>query len=364
MRRVLPRLMRHDGTTIQAQPWPDDAQGLAIDKVIELYEGGFAGGFLDLDAQEMLDELLKNRFGSYAEGDSLVHGERYADSGKGQLTLLFPAVTNYYGHEALTFPGQETGDCVSMGGRDASLFLCCIDAASNTPDEASGKVEQPPTVSEVARRNGVFANEGIYLNRGHNGQGMSCDQGLNWVMTKGGVVVRADYSSNGGINLEKYNVGFEVKGSRGSPEWLNSIGKTHQIRSASRLKGHEAIRDGMFATKCPVWNCSSLGFARTRDDNGFAKRSGGWSHSWHTIGYDDRPWTYERYGFPLALSGHRWGKWNSGGRRVYGTNLDIPEGYWWHDARLLDQNWTVLVNSLSGWAKAKRELPPIQMVVG
>lgn len=343
------------------QFWPEHQNRLPVAKVVSMYHQGFAGAFEDKEDQEVFDETLKAT-SKFKNGDDLVHAQDFADMGKGKLTVLFTAVTECYGYEALTRPGQETGDCVSMMGRDVSLYTCCVDAVSKTADEKTGKVEGVPQVSDLARKNGVFANEGIYKNRMHNGQGMSCDQAMNWIMTKGGVVVRADYTEAGGANLEEYNVKFELKGSQGSPEWLNSKGREHQIRSGVRLRSHEEVRDVLAGAKAAIGVCSSLGFSRTRDENGYSKRSGSWGHSWHIIGYDDRPETIAIYGFPLALFGHRWGPWNSGPRRIRGTNIDIPEGYAWIDARLLNQCWLCAFNSLSGWPQ--KELPPIETVLG
>lgn len=247
--------------------------------------------------------------------------------------------------------GYAVHNCVSMAGRDVSLYLVCVDALSGTPDEETGRVEDVPQVSETARNNGVFCNEGIYLHRGHNGQGMSCDQGLEWIMRVGGVVPRMKYPQ---ANLESYNVNFELRGSAGSPDWLDEVGKKHQVRKATRPQTHEQARDYL-AIGCPIWTCSSLGFSDVRDANGYSRRSGSWAHSWHVCGYDDRPWTRQAYGFPLALFGHRWGTWNSGPRRIKDTNIDIPNGYAWIDARLLNQCWMAAVNSVNGWPK--RNLP-------
>ena len=330
--------------------WPDDATHLEASDVIGMYKQGFVGAFQDPEAKERLDDHIRS-MGDDPDGGNVAHRYGFTESGAGKLTLLFPAVTKFYGYEALSKPAQGTGDCVSMAGRDVSLYLVCVDALSGTPDEETGRVEDVPQVSETARNNGVFANEGIYLHRGHNGQGMSCDQGLHWIMTAGGVVIRQKYDQ---ANLEAYNVNFELRGSSGSPSWLNEIGKKHQVRKATRPQTHEQARDYL-AIGCPLWICSDLGFSDVRDANGYSRRSGSWAHSWHIVGYDDRPWTRETYGFPLALFGHRWGRWNSGPRRIHGTDIDIPEGYAWIDARLLNQCWMAAVNSVNGWPK--RDLP-------
>jgi hypothetical protein len=331
-----------------SQFWPADAVDLTTEKVVELYTQGNAGAFYDPDAKDAVDAIMRAN-GQDPDGGAVAMRYGFAESGAGKLTVLFPAVTQLYGYEALTWPGQKTGDCVSMQKRDVALFLTCIDALSNTPDEVTGIVEAVPEVSEIARKNGVFANEPYYIARGHNGQGMSCDQALRWAMTDGGIVLRKKYPQ---VDLESYNVAFEKNGRAGTPDWLEEEGKKHQIRNVTRPRGHEQSRD-YIAIGCCLGICSGLGFSSSRDENGFSRRQGGWAHSWHVCGYDDRATTKQKYGFPLALAGHRWAKWNSGGRRIMGTQLDIPEGYWWFDARLLDSCWISACNSVNGWPAKK-----------
>jgi hypothetical protein len=338
--------------------WPKQEQPLTTTKVVEMYGQGFAGAYEDDDSRDELEEVL-SRTSKFKNADDLVHSQNYAEKGRGELTLLFPAVTDLFGYEALTWPGQKTGDCVSMMGRDAGLFTTCIDVKSGTPDEVTGMVEGLPEVSDIARRNGVFANEPGYKYRGHNGQGMNCDQIAKWHMTVGGVIVRKKYPE---VDLESYNVQFSLKGSSGVPDWLKEEGKKHQIRSGLRVKSHEEVRDLMAVTKAYIGTCSSLGFSSQRDANGFSQRKGSWGHSWHIAGYDDRPWAHQTYGHALALFGHRWAKWNKGPRRIHGTTIDIPEGYCWIDARLLNQCWLMAFNSVTGWPA--KTLPPVRLLLG
>lgn len=328
------------------KPWPDDAVACSPTEIQHLYEYGHQGAYHDDAAEGELHDYMRAH-GMNPSGESVAHQHGFADAGKGKLTILFPAVTQLYGYEALTNPAQETGDCVSMGMRDSSLHMVCIDALSQTPDATTGKLEEAPKVSEKARHNGVFANEPFYLARGHSGQGMSCDQALHWAMKEGGVVIRQKYPE---ADLESYNVSFEKPGSRGVPDWLDKIGREHAIRDSTEIEGHEASRDFLDRGN-PLFICSGLGFSSRRDENGFSKRSGSWSHSWHVVGYDDRPWAYETYGHPLALFGHRWGQWNEGPRRIHGTDIDIPHGYCWFDARLLKQCEIYAINSVTGWAR-------------
>jgi hypothetical protein len=363
--------------------WPKNHKVLTTQEVVKMYNEGYAGAFEDDEAREELDECI-NTTQKFKSADSLIETLNYAESGKDKLTLLFPAVVECFGYRALTRPGQKTGDCVSKMGRDTGLFSCCIDVVSKTPDEVSGKVEALPQVSDIAISNGVFANEGIYKNRGHNGQGMNCDQSVHWMMTKGGLVVRKDYTAQGGVNLESYNVNWSMSGRSGSPEWINEEGKKHQIRGIVRPKNFEQARDIMATTKAILGTCSSLGFSSKRDENGFSQRSGSWGHSWHIAGWDSRKSTIAKYGDELALFGHRWAAWNSGPRAIRDSreyfapeyrdrarslgmldtngNVLIPEGYCWIKASLLNQCWMAMFTSVSGWPS--RELPNVQTVLG
>ena len=349
------------------QAWPDTSGvELSTERVVEMYHEGFAGAFQDPEIHEEVGEIIVAQGGN-PDGNAVASEYNFMENGAGKLSLLYPSVVKNYSFRALTKPGQKTGDCVSMGGRDVCLHLVCLEADAGIPDEKSGLIEGVPKVSDLARDNGVFGNEGIYLHRGHNGQGMSCSQGVKWVMTKGGIYVRQKFDK---ADLESYNVQFEIRGGSGSPEWLDDVANDHQIRDVTRPQGEEAARDFISRGK-PLWACSGLGWANRRDANGYAKQSGGWSHSWHVVGYDDRPEIKSEYGFPLALIGHRWAVWNSGGREIYKSagligaehlemwkaagliadsgNILIPEGYWWADARLLRKADLTAVSGASGW---------------
>jgi hypothetical protein len=347
--------------------WPDTSGvELSTERVVEMYHEGFSGAFQDPEASAELNEIIVAD-GGMVDGNAVASQYNFMEAGAGKLTLLFTSVVQNYTYRALTKPGQKTGDCVSMAGRDVCLYLVCLEADSGLPDEKTGKVEGVPKVSDLARDNGVFGNEGIYKNRGHNGQGMSCSQGVAWVKTKGGIFVRQKFEQ---ADLESYNVNFETSGRSGSPAWLDDVANDHQIRDVTRPEGEEAARDFLDRGK-PIWTCSGLGWSSSRDENGYSRQQGSWSHSWHVVGYDDRDVIKKKYGFPLALLGHRWAIWNSGGREVYQSadlvpaelkakwqslgmlaasgNILIPEGYWWADARLLRKADLYALSGAGGW---------------
>jgi hypothetical protein len=93
-----------------------------------------------------------------------------------------------------------------------------------------------------------------------------------------------------------------------------------------------------------------------RDENGVSRRTPkGWGHALAIVGVDDRPEIVAKYDGPLVLIQNSWAKWNSGPRRVYGTDFQIPEGaFWsrWKDAR---NRYFVAFSSVNGWPR--KQLP-------
>ena len=72
-----------------------------------------------------------------------------------------------------------------------------------------------------------------------------------------------------------------------------------------------------------------IAFSRKRNEDGVSEVQGSWAHAMMGIGYDERPDTVKKYGCPLVLEQNSWGKWNSGPRRIRGTNIYIPHGSCW-----------------------------------
>lgn len=311
------------------QDWPADAVGLSTQRLIQMYNSGFAGAKYDPEAREALYASLPE-----PDGEKVAMQYGLAESGAGKLSIPF-----IYSHQQYPkcwpCPGQETGDCVGHGGKNAIFVLCGVECALEIPDEVTGLFEGWPVVSDRGEDNGVFAFEPIYGDRGHGGQGASCDRLIQHVTSWGGAMLRQNYPE---IDLDLTDIKTSVAigwGRSQTPENVRAIAKQHQVRSATDCSGHEVVRDFVH-NGFPIWVCSGYGWSSQRDENGYSKRSGSWSHSWIIMGYDDRDVTKQKYGFPLALYNHDWGIWNEGGRRILGTDIDIPEGSMWIDARLLD----------------------------
>lgn len=331
-----------------AREWPAYSRNERVEYVISMYDHGYAGTMHDEEAREMLFSSLP-----YPNGEQAAYDFGLNDSGKGELSI--PYIYTYkHWPKCWPAPGQTTGDCVSRAGANIGLILIGVEAELGQPDPITNKIEGFPEVSAEAETNGVIATENIYGARGHSGQGASCDRLINYVIREGGIMLRQNYPDLG-VDFTKYNADIGDRwGSSGTPAAVNTIAKQHQIRTSTNVESEDVARD-FIANGYPLWACSDLGFSNKRDENGFSERSGSWGHSWVVMGYDDRKEIKDKYGEPLCLFRHEWGRWNTGGRRILGTDIDIPEGSFWFRASLLKKADLYAMSSIDGWPR--RQLP-------
>lgn len=340
--------------------WPEDAGVLEPEQVVELYGKGFAGAFQDVEARDEFNAFISSQpFGSI-DGETLAHANGFADSGAGQLVIPFVFIEKYY-PGSLPGPAQQRGDCVSHGNKNAVLTTMACDIASGKPDEVTGVVEGPPTVSETGIKNGVLSTEIYYWFRGYDSDGWSCEAAANVTLKKAGLWLRQPYDELG-FSLEKYSGSLAGKyGSRKPPEAIVTAGKDRLVRTATRLNSFEAIRDYLM-NGYGVSSCGGEGFSNKRDENGVSQRSGSWAHAMAIIGADEREEIIRIYKEPLVLILNSWAIWNSGPRRILGTNIDIPNGaFWARWSQVRNRSYTAF-SGVPGWP-AKR-LPPFSFVVG
>lgn len=327
---------------------PKGGEMLTTAQVVERYQKGQTATKWEPAQREELFSSV-----DFPDGEQACYDFGLVESGKGKLTLLFTYAMQAWPN-VWPKPGQETGDCVSRAGANIATILLALEVALGKADEVTGIVEGLPEISELGIRNGVVACETLYGDRGHTGQGASCERLIQHLTKLGGIILRKDYPELG-HDFTKLNTRLGMNwGRSGTPAAIRAEGQKHQVRTATDVQNHEVARD-MIANGYPIWACSGLGWASTRDENGFSRQQGGWNHSWVVDGYDDRPETIQIYGFPLFHYNHDWWKWNRGGRRVRGTTIDIPEGSFWGDARLLNRCNLTALSSTNGYEA--RNLP-------
>ena len=211
---------------------------------------------------------------------------------------------------------QTTGDCVSHFVRNACDVARAIDI------EHEGDHERWDTRT---------ATEPTYGHRGHRGAGANCSRLVDYVRSVGGMLLRKPYDIDGygKLDLSRYNASIGIKwGGGGVPDSVKAECKKHRITDAIRVKTKDDILQA-YRQGHAVGGCSSLGLSRVRNEDGVSRAKGSWAHAMHSHGLDERDETVKKYGSPLVLIQNSWGAWNSGPRKIRGTDILIPRGSCW-----------------------------------
>jgi hypothetical protein len=318
--------------------------------VVAAYEGGFVGAYSNPEATEALRDQIKSA-GGIPDGAMACSTFGLAESGKGKLSLPFLEILKLY-PDCLPGGAQGRGDCVSWSTRNACLGTMCCEITSGTPDNVSGRLEGAPEVNDTARLNGVLSTEAIYNWRRHGGDGWSCAEAAQVVLNDSGLWLRKKYDEID-VDFTQYssrNAG--IYGSRTPPESWRAIGKNHLVQTITEVEDYETLRDLLANGYC-ISSCGGEGFSSERDVNGVSRRQGGWAHALAYLAVDDRPEIIKLYGEPLVLIQNSWGAWNSGGRRIFGTFVDIPVGSFWARWSDIKNRVMIAMSGVNGWPPKK-----------
>ena len=317
---------------------------------LDAYNRGLLGARVDPRADELLaDSIL--RYGGDPNGGSVAFDWGLEGIGAGRLTLTFPAM------EAV-FPGclpgaaQLTGDCVAAAGIRAVAGAMCNEIVDSRVDEVTGRLEGAPEVAPAGVKDFPLAQESLWMWRGYDGDGWVCSEAAKVACEKG-FLIRKNYEQLK-IDFSHYTKSsIRVGGARApGPAGLAET-KQHVARTATFLKGREQVRDFLCAG-AGLFNCSGMGFERTRNQYGVSRQVGRWMHAQVFIGYDDRPETHKIFGQGLVCWLNQWGIWNTGPRRIHGTDIDIPEGSFWALADTIDRCGTIIAfSSVAGWPRRR-----------
>lgn len=200
------------------------------------------------------------------------------------------------------YPAQQIGDCVSFGHGHANDLLetigvylgdLPIDAVHQTDTEwiygMSRKV-----AGILGRQDGSYGSAAVKA------------------MTTVGMVSRAALGENGAYS------GSRAKewGLTGPPIELDSVAAGYKLGAAARVTDTDGAIAALQAGH-PFTICTSLGFAVTRDADGFCKRHGRWGHCMFVSAYRaDRPgfcvmqsWGPDQPQGPTALDQPSWSFW-------------------------------------------------------
>lgn len=312
------------------------------------YANGLRGTYADAAASERLTQLILSH-GQAPDAASTCRRYGLSGSGAGKLSMPFVAIERIF-PGSLPASAQERGDCVSHSTRNAILGSLACEIAAGKPDEVSGRIEGVPEVSEAGRLDGVLSTEAIYWWRGHGGDGWSCEHSAEVAMKESGMWLRRRYDDIG-IDLTRYSGSLAGKwGASKPPANIKAIGQEHLVRNTTRARSFEEVRD-LIANGYCITSCGGESFSETRDANGVSQQTrGGWAHAMAYLGVDDRPETHRMYGGPLVHVQNSWGpRWASGGRKVHGTDVEIPHGGFWAKWSDLKNRSAIAFSGLDGW---------------
>lgn len=316
---------------------------------VEAYSSGLVGCMADPRADEVFADYIL-RHGGDPVGEQVASDWEFSDAGKGKLTLLFPAVMKVF-PDCWPGPAQLTGDCVARACAATITASLGMEIAQGKPDEVTGDVEVAPEMPARGVKNNVVASESIWAWRGYDRDGWVCSEASK-VACERGFLIRKPYPDLR-VDLTDYTEStLTIGGSRPPDKKFADEQKKHAVRTATFVKGREQVRD-FLAAGYGVFNCSGLGFERTRNEHGVSRQVGSWAHAQHFLGYDDRPEIHRIYGQALVLWSNQWGRWNSGPRRILGTEIDIPEGCYWALASTIDRCSCIALSSVAGWPRRK-----------
>ncbi len=330
--------------------WPDNAPlELDPEQMRNAYAQGWVGAWKDPDEDAALQDEVTNRGFSYHFED-VAHANNFAGEAAGKLVIPFRLVERIFPG---CWPGaaQQVGDCVSHSQKNGCLTTIASEIAFAKPDEQTGIVEIAPQIPEEGLRQGAFSSESIYWWRGYNGHGWSCSTAARVVINHG-ILTRKNYPDLG-VDLTTYSGSkASLYGGRAPTDKIDQETKLHGFRTVASVSTIEAIADALLMG-WGISSCGGEGYSSTRDENGVSSRSGSWAHAMAIIGVDLRASTIALYKEPLILIMNSWGRWNGGGRRIRGTDIDIPDGsFWtkWSGARNRDYH---VVSGAKGWTREK-----------
>ena len=318
----------------------------------EYGNGKIQGTLQDAEAEEKLDSRLPLvSYGEVLDEYGLWRGERDSDG----LYLPFLACVRAESQrlgisgtiEQLSqdsrinpWPESQTcGDCVSHFTRNAADIARATDIYALREPEAW---------------HFRSSTEQIYGWRVHAGRdGASCARLVGYVNDSGGLLLRKRYDELG-LDLSEYKASIGIKwGRNGTPDSVNEVASKHQVINVTRCTDRDQLRQA-YRNGLAVGGCSNIAYSRTRNEDGVSRVTGSWAHAMAGIGYDERGVTKKKYGEPLVCEVKSWGSWNSGGRKILGTDIWIPKGSCWvkesdYVKRKISRGGCYVMAGVGGW---------------
>lgn len=320
---------------------------------LEAYNNGLEGARRDPRAEELLVDSVM-RSGGDPDGNRNAYNWGLVGASKDKLSLLFPYVEQCY-PGAQPGSAQLWGDCTAAAAVRVALASLCCEVILGRPDEETGVMEEAPEVVPEAVKHAVLSQESVFAWRGFDDDGWSCDAAAHTIMDKG-FLLRQNYPSLG-IDLTKYTEQtIKLGGARRPSGAVLAEQQKHRVRTVTVLKDIEEAGDYIASGFAVAFCSSSLKFSSSRNEDGLSERvPGAWAHSQGMYGFDARAMTVRKYGEPLVLVGNQWNQWNSGPRKILGTDIEIPHGFYWARSSLFNKTKAKMIaySSIQGWQRKR-----------
>jgi hypothetical protein len=314
------------------------------------YLAGLVGCTSTLEDRAEFDAWVSSQ-GLYPYAADAIASGGLEGSGAGKLTALWLYMEKLF-PGCLPGAAQSRGDCVSHSSRTAAVCTMCAEIIAGRPDEVTGEIEDKPEMPVEGYKDVICSSEAVYWYRRHNGDGWHCGASAKVICEESGLWPRKNYEEFG-FDLTKYNGRLAGKwGSPVPPDNITAHGRKHLMRTATRCTTWEQVRD-LLANGFALTTCGGEGWSSSRDENGVSRRQGGWAHALSVLGADDRDIIKQKYGEPLVMVQNSWNKWNGGGRRVLGTDIDIPEGAFWSKWSDFKNREMIAFSGFNGWPAQK-----------
>lgn len=285
--------------------------------------------------------------GLYPYAADAINAYGLSGSGAGKLTALWVYMEKLF-PGCLPGAAQTRGDCVAHSTRTAAVCTMCSEIVAGRPDEVTGLVEDKPDMPVEGYKDVCCSSEAIYWHRSHGGDGWQCGRAARVMCEKSGLWPRKNYPEFG-FDLTRYSGSLAGKwGAVPPPENITKFGQQHLMRTATEVTSFEQARD-LLANGYALTTCGGQGWSSKRDENGVSRRQGSWAHALAVLGADDRDIFKQKYGEPAVMVQNSWNRWNGGGRRVLGTDIDIPEGAFWSLWSDFKNREIIAFSGFAGW---------------
>ena len=244
-------------------------------------------------------------------------------SNDNQDVVLYPAILKV--DPKYTRVAQQIGSCVGHG------FAGCVDALSATEIVVHGEAEDWRGRALEASIYALSRVEARGKKRAGTSDGSFGAAAAEAVSKWGVLHYGVDY---GGQVFNDYS-GIREKqwGDTGLPDELEPFAKKNRVKTTTLVRNFGELCRAL-TSGFPVSICSNQGFTLTRDESGFCKPRGQWSHCMCCIG--------KRGGKrPGALIWNSWGPKSNSGPHYSGVpGMEMPPAFigctFWADADVVD----------------------------